>query len=182
MPRFLVDHFEGMGSIRWLVEAPSPEAISDLIAEVRVIPREKWPPGLTEDGVQPIDRGAGRIDQYRLDVVSLDALPSEHPLAELRQIRERQRRDPLHSQLLDGRTVHARYTFDFGPPDGVVTSYLEVVPPDVRTRQVDIWEDGEPRRVPFPLNPPVDLSLPEAHFEQVDAGEFEELWTRAESG
>jgi len=161
LPRFLVAHDYGMGSLYWWIEAKSAQEIAMTYAEVQV------------------------IDPSSVDVASFDTISSlrlgDTPpagLADLAAQRAQQRTQPGFGALLGRGMVYLRREW---PEEGEVY-FLEYDEQGYRTRQVVVIDDGHATRSSpddWFLNPPEDLWNPELAGAEIAREEFEALWSKA---
>jgi hypothetical protein len=161
--RYLVCHDYGMGGLWWWVWARSAAEIVHTCAEVEVVTDPHW---------------IGIVERWSLDEVDLDALPPG-PLADLRNQREQQRREPGFGRLAGKQRVYLR--FPPAPDDGAVF-LSEHAPDGRRLRQVEQHPDGvaiKTDRNDWPFNPPFDLLDPQYAEMEISQAQFEEAWGRA---
>jgi hypothetical protein len=141
----------------------SPEEITSAFAEVEVI----------ED--RAAIRRASSWGPPDLTVAQAIA----GPLADLHEIRRRQKQDPSFGKLLGQSRIYLRLR-DPDANDGIW--YSEHDQAGRRIRQVEARPDGTmeaTRRGDWPLNPPYDLADPRIASCQISPEEFEEAWRQA---
>lgn len=166
MPRYLMTHDYGMGSLLWWVEAASEEEVLDTFAEV--------------SARRPEGDESERLDDLAVLHVA-DPSQDDEAAAGLRATRAAQRGHPDYARLVGLEVVH----LDLGSAYGEGTCLVELDALGHRLRMVEPAESGDgwlrSDEDDWVFNPPEDLRNPELVAHRISAEEFEERWLAAAS-